>query len=67
MSPPDDNRGEDERNGWTHAELRTKLSEFEVELRRAGLKESSIRTYVDRSEVFVRWLGGEYVPRSTRG
>jgi hypothetical protein len=36
---------------------------FELELRAAGLRESSIRTYVDRSATFLRWPGGEYEPR----
>jgi hypothetical protein len=26
------------------------------------LRENTIRTYVDRSGVFVRWLDGEYKP-----
>ena len=51
---------------WTLTELRTKLGQFEAELRAAGLSENSIRTYVDRSEVFLRWLVGNYVPRQFR-
>ena len=47
---------------WTIGELRAKLIEFEAELREAGLAENSIRTYVERSAVFLRWLIGEYVP-----
>ena len=31
----------------------------------AGLAESSIDTYVQRSSVFLRWLVGDYHPRST--
>ena len=42
--------------GWTHQELLRKLREFEQELRDAGLKESTVRTYVDRSETFLKWL-----------
>jgi hypothetical protein len=49
--------------GWTIEELRRELGRFETELRRAGLKESSITTYVDRSGRFVSWLAGEYAPR----
>ena len=45
---------------WTLAELREELLRFERAARAAGLKEASVRTYVDRSTRFVRWLGGEY-------
>ena len=48
---------------WTVAELHEALEEFEEELREAGLAESSVRTYVDRSRFFVRWLDGDYKPR----
>jgi hypothetical protein len=51
------------RKGWTHQDLVKKLREFERELRVAGLKESTVRTYVDRSETFVKWLVGHYTPR----
>jgi hypothetical protein len=49
---------------WSIEELRSELGRFEDELRDAGLEESSIRTYVDRSKVFLRWLVGEYRPMS---
>lgn len=48
---------------WTTLELKRELLRFEAELRAADLRESSIRTYVDRSETFVRWLDGDYKPR----
>ncbi len=48
---------------WTVEELRRELARFESELRIAGLKESSITTYVDRSGRFVSWLAGDYTPR----
>ncbi len=44
-------------------ELERELRRFEAELRRAGLKESSVATYVGRSSIFVRWLRMEYEPR----
>lgn len=47
---------------WTSDELRRELERFETELREAGLAANSVRTYVDRSLVFVRWLSGDYVP-----
>lgn len=48
---------------WTAEELDRELRRFEAELRRAGLKESSVATYVDRSSLFIRWLRGDYEPR----
>lgn len=48
---------------WTYEELRSELDEFERDLRRAGLRDSSVHTYVDRTERFLRWLVGEYEPR----
>ena len=48
---------------WDIPQLHDKLDEFEVELRVAGLKESSIRTYIDRSRFFVRWLEDDFHPR----
>ena len=47
---------------WTIAELRSELARFEAELRAAGLSENSVQTYVGRSQYFVRWLAGDYVP-----
>jgi hypothetical protein len=41
-------------------ELHQELRRFEQEAQRAGLKPASVRTYVDRSERFLRWLGGDY-------
>jgi len=48
---------------WDATQLRDKLEEFENELREAGLRENSIRTYVDRSRFFVRWLDDDFHPR----
>ena len=48
---------------WTTEELRIELSRFERELREAGLTDSSVQTYVGRSEIFIRWLDGDYHPR----
>ena len=52
---------------WDVTQLHDKLDEFEVELREAGLKENSIRTYIDRSRFFVRWLDGDFHPRGPNG
>jgi hypothetical protein len=49
---------------WTTAELHDQLDRFEAALRSAGLAENTIRTYVDRSRYFVRWLDGDYSPGS---
>ncbi len=48
---------------WTYAELLEELARFESALRIANLSENSVRTYVDRSKSFVRWLVGDYEPR----
>jgi len=45
---------------WTVADLQRELERFEDEARRAGLKETSVKTYVDRSAIFVRWLAGDF-------
>lgn len=47
-------------DGWTHQDLLSRLRDFEQELRDAGLKESTVRTYVDRSETVLKWLVGHY-------
>ncbi len=51
---------------WTIDDLRREVRDFERDLRAAGLADSSIRTYVDRSEVFLRWLTGDYRPQGPR-
>jgi hypothetical protein len=48
---------------WTHDELLIELEEFERELKTAGLRDSSVRTYTDRTSTFLRWLVGDYTPR----
>jgi hypothetical protein len=45
---------------WTIADLLEELDRFERAARSAGLAESSVRTYADRSRIFVRWLAGDY-------
>lgn len=54
------------RDAWTLEELQKELVRFDSELRAANLRESSVRTYVDRSAIFLRWLGGEYQPQGPR-
>ena len=51
---------------WSIEELKQELSRFEREARAAGLKENSVRTYVDRSARFVRWLAGDLEFRGGR-
>ncbi len=48
---------------WTVTAMYDMLGEFEAELRAAGLEEATIRTYVDRSTYFIRWLDDDYHPR----
>ncbi len=45
---------------WTVAQLHRELERFEAAARAAGLAENSVRTYVDRSRFFVRWLEGDF-------
>lgn len=51
---------------WTTEALFEGLLRFEQALREAGLKDSSVATYVQRSHTFVRWLAGEYAPTGPR-
>lgn len=51
---------------WTVEDLRAELERFRVELRAAGLRESTVYSYLSGSALFVRWLAGEYVPRGRR-
>lgn len=48
---------------WSLEDLRAELRRFEAELRAAGLRDSSVHTYVDRTERFLRWLQGDYTPK----
>ncbi|MGD0066613.1 MAG: hypothetical protein ABSB76_24600 [Streptosporangiaceae bacterium] len=48
---------------YSPAELRAELRSFEHQLRAAGLKETSVTTYVDRTSRFLKWLEGDYHPR----
>jgi hypothetical protein len=48
---------------WTTDELRGELARFEAKLRAAELRESTVRTYVDRTNTFLDWLDGKYEPR----
>jgi heme exporter protein D len=54
--------GESSDGYWSAAQLERELQRFEHALRRAGLPETSIRTYVGRSQIFVRRLQGDYQP-----
>jgi hypothetical protein len=45
-------------------EFREQLRRFESELGAAGLKESSVTTYVDRTGRFLKWHEGGYQPRA---
>ena len=47
---------------WTISQLRASLAEFERDLRSVGLSENTVNTCVDRSERFLRYLVGDYVP-----
>lgn len=49
-------------DNWTMLELRRALLEFETDLRRAGKRDSTVHTYVDRADRFLRYLTGDYHP-----
>lgn len=57
------NAGVARRTSWTITDLQEDLEVFAGELAQAGLKENTINTYVGRSETFLRWLEGRYVPQ----
>jgi hypothetical protein len=56
-------RGE---SAWRLSDLHRELRRFEKALVEARLAPASISTYVDRTERFLRWLGGDYAPRGPR-
>ncbi len=47
-------------DSWTVEDLRRELERFEQAARAAGLRDNTVRTYVDRTGIFLRWLAGEY-------
>lgn len=51
---------------WTVEELQAELERFKEELRAAGLRESTVFSYMNGSSMFVRWLAGDYMPRGPR-
>jgi hypothetical protein len=51
---------------WSGPELEAALGEFEAALRQAELSENTVQTYVGRSQTFVRWLMGDYVPHGPK-
>ncbi len=55
-----------ERDCWTIEDLRHELRRFEQELQAARLAPNSVHTYVNRSEVFIRWLAGDYHPKGPK-
>lgn len=57
----------DATSGWTTADLEHELSRFEQVLTDAGLRKTSIDTYVGRASIFLRWLRGDYEPRGPAG
>jgi hypothetical protein len=51
------------RGPWTPIELTSELASYRAELEAARMQPLAIRTYVNCSEMFVRWLGGHYTTR----
>src|SRR5690349_9253271 len=52
---------------WTADELRTRLHDYEKELRAAGKARNTVTTYVQHPERFINWLVGRYAPRLANG
>jgi hypothetical protein len=52
---------------WAAAELVRELTGYRAELEGARMQPLAIRTYVGCSEMFVRWLGGQYTARGPHG
>lgn len=50
-------------DSWSYDDLRRELMAFEAALRDAGLRETTVDTYVDRADRFLRWLIGNYQPK----
>jgi hypothetical protein len=47
---------------YTITDLHSRLASFEQELKEAGKSPNTIKTYVDRSERFLKWLANDYDP-----
>ena len=54
-------------SSWTVEELRREFERFRIVLQSAGLRSSTMETYVGRSTTFVDWLAGDYQPRGPVG
>lgn len=52
---------------WTLQELEAKLRDWEAELVVRGYPRSTVSTYIGRSQIFLRWLSGEWQPTGPRG
>lgn len=55
------------RHVWTLLELRDDLDAYRADLEAAKLRPMAVRTYVDRSETFIRWLEGAYTSKGPHG
>ncbi len=47
---------------WTYNELVDLLGEYEAQVKASGKAPSTIKTYIDHPERFLRWLVGRYQP-----
>ncbi len=52
---------------WTNDQLLDALNRYQREAEAAGLRPSSVRSYVDFSRLFLRWRAGDYRPRDASG
>lgn len=51
---------------WTLSELHVELERWRTELEARGYPDSTISTYIGRSEIFLRWLAGDWHPTGPR-
>ena len=54
------------RAAWTLEDLRADLQRWEQELTTMGYPQTTIRTHIDHSAQFIRWLAGEWQPQGPR-
>lgn len=55
-----------QQESWTLEELHKELQTWEDLLRARGYPDSTVKTYVGRSEIFLRWLAGDWQPTGPR-
>lgn len=49
---------------WSTDQLLEEVKSYKQQLEAAGMKPNTVHTYVDRAERFIKWLAGDYQPKS---